>query len=309
MSKTLIVIAGPTAAGKTALAIQIAKHFKTEIISADSRQFYREMSIGTAKPSKEELATVRHHLIDSHSIKDFFSVGDFEKKVINLLKELFKSHDLVVLVGGSGLFINAVCNGFDELPVASEETRSRLNQLLDEKGIEHLQEKLKKADPVYYAEVDIHNPQRLIRALEVFETSGKPFSSFRTNIPKKRNFNIIKLAISPNREKLYEQINLRVDQMHENGLLKEVEGLKEYRHLNALNTVGYSEIFEYFDGKLSEQEAIDKIKQNTRRFAKRQITWFKKSEDIKWFDPQESGSILNYLDDAISSLRNGDQKS
>lgn len=308
MSKTLIVIAGPTAAGKTALAIQVAKHFKTEIISADSRQFYREMSIGTAKPSKEELAAVRHHLIDSHSIKDFFSVGDFEKEVINLLKELFKSHDQVVLVGGSGLFINAVCNGFDELPVASEETRTRLNQLLSEKGIEHLQEKLKKADPEYYEEVDIKNPQRLIRALEVFETSGKPFSSFRTNIPKKRNFNIIKLAISPNRERLYEQINLRVDQMLENGLLKEVEGLKEYRHLNALNTVGYSEIFEYFDGRLSEEESIDKIKQNTRRFAKRQLTWFKKSEDIHWFDPKDSGSILNYLDDAISSLRNGDQK-
>lgn len=308
MSKTLIVIAGPTAAGKTALAIQIAKHFKTEIISADSRQFYREMSIGTAKPSKEELAAVRHHLIDSHSIKDFFSVGDFEKEVINLLNKLFKTHDQVVLVGGSGLFINAVCNGFDELPVASEETRARLNQLLSEKGIEHLQEKLKKADPEYYEEVDIHNPQRLIRALEVFETSGKPFSSFRTKIPKKRNFNIIKLAISPDRGKLYEQINLRVDQILENGLLKEVEGLKEYRHLNALNTVGYSEIFEYFDGKLSEEESIYKIKQNTRRFAKRQLTWFKKSKDIHWFDPKESGSILNYLDDAISSLRNGDQK-
>lgn len=308
MSKTLIVIAGPTAAGKTALAIQIAKHFKTEIISADSRQFYREMNIGTAKPSKVELAAVRHHLIDSHSVKDLFSVGDFEKEVISLLEKLFKTHDQVVLVGGSGLFINAVCNGFDELPVTSEETRNKLNQLLSEKGIEHLQENLKKADPLYYAEVDINNPQRLIRALEVFETTGKPFSSFRTKIPKKRNFNIIKLAISPDREKLYEQINLRVDQMLENGLLKEVEGLKEYRHLNALNTVGYSEVFEYLDGNLSEEEAIDKIKQNTRRFAKRQLTWFKKSEDIHWFDPQESGSILNYLDDAISSLRNGDQK-
>jgi len=308
MSKTLIVIAGPTAAGKTALAIQIAKHFKTEIISADSRQFYREMNIGTAKPSKVELAAVRHHLIDSHSVKDLFSVGDFEKEVISLLEKLFKTHDQVVLVGGSGLFINAVCNGFDELPVASEETRNKLNQLLSEKGIEHLQENLKKADPLYYAEVDINNPQRLIRALEVFETTGKPFSSFRTKIPKKRNFNIIKLAISPDREKLYEQINLRVDQMLENGLLKEVEGLKEYRHLNALNTVGYSEVFEYLDGNLSEEEAIDKIKQNTRRFAKRQLTWFKKSEDIHWFDPQESGAILNYLDDAISSLRNGDQK-
>lgn len=308
MSKTLIVIAGPTAAGKTALAIQIAQHFKTEIISADSRQFYREMNIGTAKPSKLELAAVRHHLIDSHSVKDLFSVGDFEKEVISLLEKLFKTHDQVVLVGGSGLFINAVCNGFDELPVASEETRNKLNQLLSEKGIEYLQEKLRNVDPGYYSEVDIKNPQRLIRALEVFETTGKPFSSFRTKIPKKRNFNIIKLAISPEREKLYEQINLRVDQMLENGLLKEVEGLKEYRHLNALNTVGYSEVFEFLDGNLSEEEAIDKIKQNTRRYAKRQLTWFKKSEDIHWFDPQDSGSILNYLDEAISSLRNGDQK-
>lgn len=308
MSKTLIVIAGPTAAGKTALAIQIAKHFKIEIISADSRQFYREMSIGTAKPPKEELEAVRHHLINSHSIHDSFSVGDFEKEVIKLLDKLFKTHDQVVLVGGSGLFINAVCNGFDELPVASEETRNKLNQLLSEKGIEHLQEKLKKADPLYYAEVDINNPQRLIRALEVFESTGKPFSAYRTNIPKKRNFNIIKLAISPNREKLYEQINLRVDQMLENGLFGEVEGLKEYRHLNALNTVGYSEVFEYFDGKLSKAEAVDKIKQNTRRFAKRQLTWFKKSEDIKWFDPNESDSILSYLDASINLRWPADQK-
>lgn len=308
MSKTLIVIAGPTAAGKTALAIQIAKHFKTEIISADSRQFYREMRIGTAKPSKEEQEAVRHHLINSHSIHDSFSVGDFEKEVIKLLDKLFKTHDQVVLVGGSGLFINAVCNGFDELPVASEDTRNKLNQLLSEKGIEHLQEKLKKADPVYYAEVDINNPQRLIRALEVFESTGKPFSAYRTNIPKKRNFNIIKLAISPNREKLYEQINLRVDQMLENGLFGEVEGLKEYRHLNALNTVGYSEVFEYFDGKLSKAEAVDKIKQNTRRFAKRQLTWFKKSEDIKWFDPNEYDSILSYLDASINLRWPVDQK-
>ena len=308
MSKTLIIIAGPTAAGKTALAIQIAKHFNAEIISADSRQFYREMNIGTAKPSQEELATVRHHLIDSHSIHDSFSVGDFEKEVITLLEKLFKTHEQVVLVGGSGLFINAVCNGFDELPVASEETRSRLNELLDEKGIEHLQGKLKKVDPMYYTEVDINNPQRLIRALEVFESTGNPFSSYRTNTPIKRNFNIIKLAISPNREKLYEQINLRVDQMVENGLFEEVEGLSQYKHLNALNTVGYSEIFDYLDGKYSKQEAIDKIKQNTRRFAKRQLTWFKKSEDIKWFDPLEFDAIVNYLDDAISCLRSGDQK-
>ncbi len=308
MGKTLIIIAGPTAAGKTALAIQIARHFHTEIISADSRQFYREMNIGTAKPSKEELEAVRHYLIDSHSIKDTYSVGDFEKEVINLLELLFKKQDQVILVGGSGLFINAICNGFDELPVAKEETRTRLNQLLSEKGIEHLQQKLKKVDPVYYAEVDINNPQRLIRALEVFESTGNPFSSYRTKVPKKRNFNIIKLAISPERIKLYDQINLRVDQMVENGLFEEVQALSGYRQLNALNTVGYSEIFDYLDGKCSKQEAIDKIKQNTRRFAKRQLTWFKKSEDIKWFDPSELESILNYLDMAISSLQIEDQR-
>jgi len=308
MSKTLIIIAGPTAAGKTALAIQIAKHFQTEIISADSRQFYREMNIGTAKPSKEELAAVRHHLIDSHSIKDTFSVGDFEKEVINLLEQLFKVHDQVILVGGSGLFINAVCNGFDELPVASEETRTSLNQLFAEKGIEYLQQKLKEVDPVYYSEVDTNNPQRLIRALEVFESTGNPFSSYHTRTAKQRNFNIIKLATSPEREKLYKQINLRVDQMVENGLFEEVEKLSEYKHLNALNTVGYTEIFEYFDGKLSKEEAIDKIKQNTRRFAKRQLTWFKKSEDIKWFDPLELDSILNFLDVVKTFPRSGGQK-
>jgi len=308
MSKTLIIIAGPTAAGKTALAIQIAKHFKTEIISADSRQFYREMNIGTAKPSKEELEAIPHHLIDSHSIIDSFSVGDFEKEVINLLEKLFKIHDQVVLVGGSGLFINAICNGFDELPVATEETRAGLNKLLAEKSIGHLQEKLKKVDPQYYAEVDINNPQRLIRALEVFESTGNPFSSYRTKTSKKRNFDIIKLGISPTREKLYEQINLRVDQMVENGLFEEIEGLKEYRNLNALNTVGYSEIFDYLDGKHTKQEAIDKIKQNTRRFAKRQLTWFKKSEDIKWFDPGESDVILKYLGAVTSSRLNEVQK-
>jgi tRNA dimethylallyltransferase len=308
MSKTLIIIAGPTAAGKSALAIQIAKHFKTEIISADSRQFYREMNIGTAKPSKEELKAVPHHLIDSHSVKDSFSVGDFEKEVIKLLEKLFKTLDQVVMVGGSGLFINAICNGFDDLPVAAEETRAGLNKLLEEKGIGHLQEKLKQADPLYYSEVDINNPQRLIRALEVFESTGNPFSSYRTNTPKKRNFNILKLGITPTREKLYEQINLRVDQMVENGLFEEVNSLNEYRQLNTLNTVGYSEIFEYFDGKLSKEDAIDKIKQNTRRFAKRQLTWFKKSQDIYWFNPLELNAILDFLDTATSAHLNVDQK-
>jgi len=214
----------------------------------------------------------------------------------------------VILAGGSGLFINAICRGFDELPVAPEEVRNELNRLLFEKGIEYLQERLKNVDPVYFAEVDLNNPQRLIRALEVYESTGKPFSVYRTKTIKKRDFNIISIALNPSRPKLYEQINLRVDQMIENGLGEEVKGLYEYKHLNALNTVGYSEIFDYLDGNCSLPEAIEKIRQNTRRFAKRQITWFKKSADMKWFDPGDSDSIINYLDDVLLNPPNGEQK-
>jgi tRNA dimethylallyltransferase len=299
MSKTLIIIAGPTAIGKTALAISLAKHFKTEIISADSRQFYREMNIGTAKPSEAELKEVKHHLINSHSVLDQFNAGDFEKESIELINKLFLDHDQVIMAGGSGLFINAVCDGFDQLPVASEEIRDQLNKLFTENGIEFLQERLKKIDPVYYEEVDIFNPQRIIRALEVFESTGKTFSSLRTNIKKQRPFKIVKIGLNTDRKKLYERINLRVDQMIKDGLIEEVESLKSFRHLNPLNTVGYSEIFNYLDGKSTREEAIEKIKQNTRRFAKRQITWFNKSEDIKWFKPNELESIIKHLNSIL----------
>lgn len=299
MSKTLIIIAGPTAIGKTALAISLAEHFKTEIISADSRQFYREMNIGTAKPSEAELRAVKHHLINSHSVLDQFNAGDFEKKSIEIINKLFLDHDQVIMAGGSGLFINAVCNGFDQLPVASEEIRNQLNKLFAENGIEYLQERLKKIDPVYYEEVDIFNPQRIIRALEVFESSGKAFSSLRNNIKKQRPFNIVKIGLNTDREKLYERINLRVDQMVRDGLIEEVETLKSYRHLNPLNTVGYSEILDYLDGNSTKEEAIEKVKQNSRRFAKRQITWNKKSEDIKWFRPEEVESIIQYLNSIL----------
>ena len=308
MNKTLIVIAGPTAAGKTALAIQVALHFQAEIISADSRQFYKEMSIGTAKPSEAELAMVKHHFINSHSIHDVFSVGDFEKEVLKRLDQLFKQSDQVVLVGGSGLFINAVCDGFDELPKAPKEIRDRLNLILDEKGIKVLQESLRKIDPIYFDEVDIQNPQRIIRALEVYETTGLAFSSYRTKVKKKREFNVIKLAITPPRVRLYEQINSRVDQMIKQGLIAEVKALYDYRSLNALNTVGYSELFDYLDGNISEEEAIEKIKQNTRRFAKRQITWFKKTEDMKWYEPSALGDIIKDLDDALRDSHNEGQK-
>lgn len=299
MAKTLIIIAGPTAIGKTALAIRLAQHFNTEIISADSRQFYKEMAIGTAKPDPEELNAVKHHFIDSHSVTDTFTAGNFEKETLKVLESLFKKHDQVIMAGGSGLFINAICNGFDELPVATHETRMQLNKDLEIHGIEYLQEKLRATDPVYFAEVDINNPQRLIRALEVYQTTGRAFSSYRTKGRKSRPFNIISIALNTDREKLYKRINSRVDQMISSGLVDEVKGLLKYRHLNALQTVGYSEIFDYLDGKCSLEEAIEKIKQNTRRFAKRQITWFKKSDDIKWFDPSDYDNILNYLNQFI----------
>jgi tRNA dimethylallyltransferase len=290
-AKTLIVVAGPTAVGKTAAAIELAKHFNTVVVSADSRQFFREMSIGTAKPSDEELSQATHYFINSHSITEPFSVGDFEKQGLALLEELFKTHDHVILAGGSGLYIKAICEGFDDLPSADPAIRERLNQELEEKGIAHLQEKLKLADPVYYAEVDLGNPQRIIRALEVFEGSGKPISSYRQATVNKRPFNIVKLALNMPREVLYNRINQRVDVMMQQGLLAEVEALIPYRQLNALNTVGYSEIFDYIDGKTTLDKAIEMIKQNTRRFAKRQLTWFRRDGQFIWFDAQEADVI------------------
>lgn len=293
MAKILIVIVGPTAIGKTALAIELAKYHQTEIISADSRQFYIEMNIGTAKPSAEELASVKHHFIGSHSITEDFTVGDFEIQSLELLDQIFKKHDFAVLVGGSGLYIDAVCRGFDDLPKASVALREQLNQDLIDKGIAHLQDQLQRLDPVYFSEVDIYNPQRIIRALEVSIATGKPFSSYRTKPEKTRPFRCVKIGLNTSRQQLYDRINHRVDQMIQRGLFDEVRRLIPYRHLNALNTVGYTELFNYFDGKLTEQEAIAKIKQNTRRFAKRQLTWFRKDPTITWFEPGEDvGNLI-----------------
>jgi tRNA dimethylallyltransferase len=280
--KKLIVIAGPTAVGKTTAAIKLAQQLKTEIISADSRQFYREMSVGTAKPDADELAQAKHHFIDSHSITENFTVGDFEKEALQLLDELFKTHDQVIMVGGSGLFLQAVVQGFDDLPTADPQIRERLNQEFAEKGIEHLQQSLREADPDYYHQVDLNNPQRLIRALEVFESTGRPFSSYRKAAINTRPFESIKIVLDLPREALYNRINRRVDIMVEQGLVEEVRSLLSYRHLNALNTVGYSELFDYLDGKTDLDTAINSIKQNTRRFAKRQLTWFRKDKEIKW---------------------------
>ena len=286
-SPTLIVIAGPTASGKTAAAIQLAKHYKTVIVSADSRQFYRQMSIGTAKPTEEELSAAKHYFINSLSITESYTVGHFEKQCLKLLDELFKTHGVVILVGGSGLFIKAITDGFDEFPDADPDVRKKLNLEFDELGIAPLQEKLKIADPEYYKQVDLNNPQRVIRALEIFEHTGVPFSAYRKSAINKRPFNIVKLGLTLPREVLYDRINQRVDLMVKQGLVDEVKSLLPYRHLNALNTVGYSEMFEYFDGKTDLESAIEQIKQNTRRFAKRQLTWFRKDKDIKWIEAQD----------------------
>lgn len=300
-NKTLIIIAGPTAIGKTAMAIQLAQHFNTVILSADSRQFYREMSIGTAKPTPIELAAAQHYFIDSHSVSDPFSVGDFETQGLELLEHLFKTLNTVILVGGSGLYIKAITEGFDNIPSADEGVREKLNKEFDGKGIAHLQEKLKIVDPDYYNQVDINNPQRVIRALEVFESTGQPFSSFRKAETNTRPFNIIKIALDMPREQLYDRINQRVDNMMEEGLLEEVKQLAPYRQLNALNTVGYSEIFDYLDGRITLDKAVDLIKQNTRRFAKRQLTWFRKDKDFHWFEVNESlyKNLVNYLLDQL----------
>ncbi|MES2268123.1 MAG: tRNA (adenosine(37)-N6)-dimethylallyltransferase MiaA [Bacteroidota bacterium] len=284
-NKTLIVIAGPTASGKTAAAISLAQYFNTVVVSADSRQFFREMSIGTAKPTHDELAAAPHYFINSHSITEPFSVGDFEREGMKLLTELFQKHDVVIMAGGSGLYIRAITEGFDELPTADTNIRDRLNVELVANGIKPLQERLKEADPAYYAEVDIDNPQRVIRALEVFEATGNPISSYRKAKTNQRPFNITKYGLDMPREELYERINKRVDIMVQDGLVDEVASLLPFRQYNALNTVGYSELFDFFDGKTDLDTAIALIKQNTRRFAKRQVTWFRKDRDIQWATP------------------------
>lgn len=298
--KTLIAIVGPTAVGKTAMAISLAQYFKTEIISADSRQFYREMSIGTAKPDAEELAAAPHHFINSHSIAQDYSAGDFEREALRLLDELFEQHDVVVMVGGSGLFVRALCEGLDDLPKAGEEVRERLNNEMAQLGIEMMKERLKAIDPTYYQVADVDNPQRVVRALEVFEATGNPMSFYHKKDVDKRPFNILTIGLNMERSQLYERINLRVDRMMETGLLEEVKSLIPFRSKPALLTVGYAELFDYLDGNISLGDAVDKIKQNSRRYAKRQITWFKKYGDTFWFQPTETAAIIEFINSKLA---------
>jgi len=292
MKKTLISVIGPTAIGKTKLAIVLAKHFKTDILSADSRQFFIEMTIGTAVPSKEELQSAPQHFIQHKSITQSYSVGDFEKDALQLLQTLFKKKDVAILVGGSGLYVDAVTKGLNKFPKIEPEIRTRLNKDLQEHGIQGLQEQLKKLDPVYYDQVDLENPHRLIRALEVCIGSGKPYSSFINREKPKRPFDICTIGITADRTILYDRINERVDLMMKEGLLKEAKSVYQHKDLNALQTVGYKELFKYFDGEWELDFALSEIKKNTRRFAKRQLTWFRKNENTLWVDLQEDVSKI-----------------
>jgi tRNA dimethylallyltransferase len=294
--KTLIVIVGPTAIGKTALSISLAQRFNTEIISADSRQFFREMNIGTAKPSIEELTQAPHHFINSHSIITLFSTGDFEIEALKKLEEVFNVHDVAIMVGGSGMYINALCNGLDELPPTNLAIREELNELFLKEGLEPIKLQLEEVDPEYFIKVDQFNPQRMIRGLEFYLSTETKLSSFLTHSKKVRPFNILKIGLNTDRQQLYDRINHRVDLMMEAGLLLEVESLTPFKHLNALNTVGYSELFNFLEQQLTLEEAVSLIKQNTRRFAKRQLTWFGKDKEIKWFEPLQMDEINQYID-------------
>jgi tRNA dimethylallyltransferase len=298
--KTLVSVVGPTAIGKTALAIRLAQHFDTEIISADSRQFFKEMEIGTAKPNIEELAAAKHHFIDSHSIQQLFSTGDFEVQGLKKLDGIFVSHDIAIMVGGSGLYVNALINGLDEMPEIDLSIRTALNEQFKSEGIAPIQTRLAEADPEYFAKVDQQNPQRMIRGLEVFLSTGQKLSSMLSATKKERPFNIIKIGLNTDRAVLYERINMRVDQMIEKGLIEEVKSLASFRAYNALNTVGYSEVFNYLDGNISIEEAISSIKQNTRRFSKRQLTWFRRDEEINWFEPDQSEDIIEYIKNEVN---------
>lgn len=280
--KTCILILGPTAVGKTALAIQVAQHFSTEIISCDSRQCFKELNIGVAKPTVEELALVQHYFINSHSIHDTVNAALFEQYALEQLNAIFKEKDIAVMVGGTGLYAKAFCEGMDTIPAIDEKLRQQLNEQYQQKGIEWLQQEVKQSDPVYFERGEIHNPQRLLRVLEVVMQTGSSITSFQTNEKKQRDFNIIKIGLELPRDVLYDRINKRVDQMIEQGLLKEIKNLLPYKDLNALQTVGYKELFSYFNHEVSFELAINDIKKNTRHYAKRQMTWFKKDAAIKW---------------------------
>ena len=295
MKKTLIVITGPTAVGKTTLCMDIAKHFGIPIINADSRQIYRELKIGTARPTDEQTQAVRHYFVGTLGLDDYYSASLFEQQVLQLLDQLFQTSDYALLTGGSMMYIDAVCDGIDDIPTIDEETRRLMKQRLADEGLEALCEELRRLDPEYYEIVDRQNPRRVVHALEICTMTGKTYTSFRRRERRQRPFGIVKIALNRPREELYERINRRVDQMMSDGLLDEVRALYPKKELNALNTVGYKELFDYLDGRWPLEEAVERIKGNTRRYARKQLTWYKKDKQIRWFHPDDKQSIIDYI--------------
>lgn len=296
MAKTLVVLAGPTAVGKTACGIVLARHFQTEIISADSRQIYRETSIGTAVPSPHEKELVKHHFIQSGSLENPFNASRYEAEALTLLETLFRTQNLVLMVGGSGLYIDAVCHGIDDLPSADPVLRAQLLEQYQREGLGPLTRQLKALDPVSYERVDLKNHMRVLKALEVSMQTGKPYSSFLSDRPKSRPFRILRLALDMDREELYRRINQRVERMMEAGLLGEAQRLLPFRNLTPMKTVGYRELFRYLDGEISMEEAVDLIKRNTRKFARKQLTWLRKNNLYEWFSPKETGRMISWIE-------------
>ena len=296
MPKSLIILLGPTGVGKTSLSIGLAKHFSTEIISCDSRPIYCEMNIGTAVPGKNILNEVKHHFIHSHSIHDYYNASIYEIEVLELFDSLIEKFDVVIMTGGSMLYIDAVCKGIDDLPEVKPELRDLLIKRMNNEGIESLRAELRILDPVYYDEVDLRNPKRILHALEICLMTGKPYSSFRTNQTKTRNFNVVKMGLNSERTILYDRINQRVEEMFSEGLEEEARKLYPFRHLNSLNTVGYRELFDYFDNSIDLEEAKTRIKANTRKYARKQLTWFRRNSSIKWFCPPNENDIIEFLD-------------
>lgn len=302
MKNTLTVLLGPTGVGKTDISIEIAERAGAAIISADSRQFYRGMKIGTAVPSDEQLKRVKHHFIQFLSVDEYYSASLYERDVLNLLPQLFKKNNLVILAGGSGMYIDAVCSGIDDIPDVDPAVREKYTALYREEGIEGLRVALKILDPDHYARVDLRNHKRIIRALEICETTGKPYSSFLKKEKNERNFSIIKIGLNRDRDELYDRINIRVDRMIRDGLEDEAQKLYHLRHLNALNTVGYKEMFNYFDGTVPRNKAIELIKRNSRHYAKRQLTWWGKDKSIVWFDAEDREGIFRHLEQNLKAV-------